>query len=48
VRPSELAAALRRRRLRIEEIAGVTYNPFGDRWALSPDLDVNYMIWATG
>ena len=48
VRPSELATALRRHRLRIEEIAGVAYNPFGDSWALSPDIDVNYMVFATG
>jgi 2-polyprenyl-6-hydroxyphenyl methylase/3-demethylubiquinone-9 3-methyltransferase len=48
VRPSELAASLRRNRLRIEEIAGVTYNPLGDSWALSTDLDVNYMAFAAG
>src|SRR5882672_10541813 len=48
VRPSELAAALRRNRLRVEEIAGITYNPLGDSWALSADLDVNYMAFATG
>jgi 2-polyprenyl-6-hydroxyphenyl methylase/3-demethylubiquinone-9 3-methyltransferase len=48
VRPSELAALLRRNRLRIEEIAGVTYNPLGDSWALSTDLDVNYMAFAAG
>ncbi|HEX3500573.1 MAG TPA: bifunctional 2-polyprenyl-6-hydroxyphenol methylase/3-demethylubiquinol 3-O-methyltransferase UbiG [Stellaceae bacterium] len=48
VRPSELAAQLRRNRLRVEEITGVTYNPLGDSWALSSDLDVNYMAFATG
>jgi len=48
VRPSELAAALRRNRLRAQEIAGITYNPLGDSWALSADLDVNYMVFATG
>jgi 2-polyprenyl-6-hydroxyphenyl methylase / 3-demethylubiquinone-9 3-methyltransferase len=48
VRPSELAALLRRNRLRIEEIAGVTYNPLADSWALSTDLDVNYMAFAAG
>jgi 2-polyprenyl-6-hydroxyphenyl methylase/3-demethylubiquinone-9 3-methyltransferase len=47
VRPSELAAALRRHRLRLAEIAGVTYSPFGEHWALSADLDVNYMAFAT-
>jgi 2-polyprenyl-6-hydroxyphenyl methylase/3-demethylubiquinone-9 3-methyltransferase len=48
VRPSELAAALRRNRLRVDEIAGITYNLLGDSWALSADLDVNYMAFATG
>jgi 2-polyprenyl-6-hydroxyphenyl methylase/3-demethylubiquinone-9 3-methyltransferase len=48
VRPSELAALLRRNRLRIQEIAGVTYNPLGEGWSLSPDIDVNYMVFATG
>jgi 2-polyprenyl-6-hydroxyphenyl methylase / 3-demethylubiquinone-9 3-methyltransferase len=47
VRPSELAAALRRHRLRLAEIAGVTYSPFGENWTLSADLDVNYMAFAT-
>jgi 2-polyprenyl-6-hydroxyphenyl methylase/3-demethylubiquinone-9 3-methyltransferase len=47
VRPSELAAVLRRNRLRIQEIAGVTYNPLADSWSLSADIDVNYMVFAT-
>ena len=46
VRPSELAAALRRNRLRAVEIAGVSYNPLADRWSLTADLDVNYMVLA--
>ncbi len=46
VRPSELAAGLRRNRLRAVEIAGVTYNPVTDRWSLTTDLDVNYMVFA--
>jgi 2-polyprenyl-6-hydroxyphenyl methylase/3-demethylubiquinone-9 3-methyltransferase len=44
VRPSELAAALRRHGAAPLEIKGVTYRPLADRWALSPDLDVNYMM----
>jgi 2-polyprenyl-6-hydroxyphenyl methylase / 3-demethylubiquinone-9 3-methyltransferase len=48
VRPSELAGALRRHRLRIEEIAGIGYNPLRDSWALGADLDVNYIAFATG
>jgi len=46
VRPSELAAVLRRNRLRVETIAGVTYNPLRESWSLSADLDVNYMVLA--
>jgi 2-polyprenyl-6-hydroxyphenyl methylase / 3-demethylubiquinone-9 3-methyltransferase len=46
VRPSELAALLRRNRLAIRELAGVAYNPLADRWSLSDDLDVNYMVLA--
>ncbi len=48
VRPSELAAVLRRNRLRVEAIAGVTYNPLRESWSLSADLDVNYMVLAVG
>jgi 2-polyprenyl-6-hydroxyphenyl methylase/3-demethylubiquinone-9 3-methyltransferase len=47
VRPSELAAPLRRAGLEIEEITGMAYNPLRDRWALAPrDLDVNYLAVA--
>jgi 2-polyprenyl-6-hydroxyphenyl methylase/3-demethylubiquinone-9 3-methyltransferase len=24
--------------------AGVVYHPIGDKWALSGDMDVNYMV----
>jgi 2-polyprenyl-6-hydroxyphenyl methylase/3-demethylubiquinone-9 3-methyltransferase len=48
VRPAELAAVLRRNRLRVEAIAGVTYNPLRESWSLSADLDVNYMVLAVG
>ena len=46
VRPSELAAGLRRHGLEFAEITGVSYNPLADRWSLSRDLDVNYMAVA--
>lgn len=46
VRPSELAAGLRRNGLEIAEITGVTYDPIGDSWRLGPDLAVNYMAYA--
>ena len=47
VRPSELAAGLRRGGLAIEALTGVAYDPISGSWRLSPDLDVNYMIAAT-
>jgi 2-polyprenyl-6-hydroxyphenyl methylase/3-demethylubiquinone-9 3-methyltransferase len=44
VRPSELAAPLRRAGLEMTEVTGVAFNPLKDRWSLAPkDLDVNYM-----
>jgi len=46
VRPSELARELRRSGLEVEDLAGVAYNPLGDRWRIVSDLDVNYMTVA--
>jgi len=47
VRPSELAAELRRAGLEISELTGVAYNPLTGKWSLAPtDLDVNYMLVA--
>jgi len=46
VRPSELAAALRRSGFEIGELAGVGYNPLAGEWSLSRDLAVNYMVFA--
>ncbi len=43
VRPSELAARLRRGGVKIVELAGVRYNPFADAWSLADDVSVNYM-----
>src|SRR5262249_44639658 len=47
VRPSELAAGLRRNGLALVEAVGVTYSPLTDSWSLGKDLDVNYMMTAT-
>lgn len=46
VRPSELAAALRPHGVDIVETTGLRYDPLSDGWALSRDLDVNYMVVA--
>lgn len=46
VTPDELAHHLSRNKLEITEQSGVVYNPLGDRWTLSSDMDVNYMVVA--
>lgn len=48
VTPDELARHLERNKLGITEQSGVTYNPLADRWGLSSDMDVNYMVVAEG
>jgi 2-polyprenyl-6-hydroxyphenyl methylase/3-demethylubiquinone-9 3-methyltransferase len=44
VRPEELESAIERNGLRVIGERGVVYNPFADRWQLSSDMDVNYML----
>lgn len=46
VRPSELAALLRRHAVTVTDIRGMTYNPLLDLWSLDDDLDVNYLVFA--
>jgi 2-polyprenyl-6-hydroxyphenyl methylase / 3-demethylubiquinone-9 3-methyltransferase len=46
VTPNELEAALARHGLTVMEDTGVIYNLIADRWQLSDDMDVNYMITA--
>jgi 2-polyprenyl-6-hydroxyphenyl methylase / 3-demethylubiquinone-9 3-methyltransferase len=46
VTPAELEAALERGGLRRVGETGVIYNLLADRWQLSSDMDVNYMITA--
>jgi 2-polyprenyl-6-hydroxyphenyl methylase/3-demethylubiquinone-9 3-methyltransferase len=48
VTPDELSRHLERNKLMITEQSGVVYNPLGDRWSLSSDMDVNYMVVAEG
>lgn len=48
VRPSEIAAGLRRNGFSIRKLSGISYSPMEDGWKLSPDLDVNYLALATG
>ncbi|MGI9324153.1 MAG: bifunctional 2-polyprenyl-6-hydroxyphenol methylase/3-demethylubiquinol 3-O-methyltransferase UbiG [Pseudomonadales bacterium] len=46
IKPSELAAAARAAGLQVEDIAGMRYNPFSRRTALSRDVDANYLLYA--
>jgi len=46
VTPNELEAALERYGLRAIDETGVIYNILADRWQLSNDMDVNYIVTA--
>lgn len=46
VRPSELAASLRRAGARMTTVDGMTFNPLSDRWTVTRDLGVNYLAVA--
>ncbi|HXZ21464.1 MAG TPA: bifunctional 2-polyprenyl-6-hydroxyphenol methylase/3-demethylubiquinol 3-O-methyltransferase UbiG [Pseudolabrys sp.] len=46
VTPVELETAMENSGLRVIGERGVIYNPFADRWRLSSDMDVNYMLVA--
>jgi 2-polyprenyl-6-hydroxyphenyl methylase/3-demethylubiquinone-9 3-methyltransferase len=46
VTPHELEGSVENTGLRVTGERGVIYNPFADRWQLSSDLDVNYMLVA--
>jgi 2-polyprenyl-6-hydroxyphenyl methylase/3-demethylubiquinone-9 3-methyltransferase len=46
VTPRELENAVEQTGLRVIGERGVVYNPFADRWQLSSDMDVNYMLVA--
>ena len=45
IRPSELTSALRRNRVVVEEIAGLSFNPFTNKWRVNDDVSVNYAIF---
>lgn len=46
VTPGELANHLHRNGLEITEQTGVVYSPMSDKWSLSSDMDVNYIVVA--
>lgn len=47
VRPAELARDLRRGGARTVDVSGLAYDPLADRWSLSRDVAVNYILHAT-
>jgi 2-polyprenyl-6-hydroxyphenyl methylase / 3-demethylubiquinone-9 3-methyltransferase len=46
VTPNELDIAVAQSGMRIDDETGVIYNLLADRWQLSADMDVNYMVVA--
>jgi 2-polyprenyl-6-hydroxyphenyl methylase/3-demethylubiquinone-9 3-methyltransferase len=46
VTPNELEIALELADMRVSDETGVIYNLLADRWQISSDLDVNYMVTA--
>jgi 2-polyprenyl-6-hydroxyphenyl methylase/3-demethylubiquinone-9 3-methyltransferase len=44
IKPSELAQYCRNAALTVNEMTGISYNPFRKKYSLSRDTDVNYMI----
>lgn len=46
VRPAELARDLRRGGARTVNVSGLAYDPLADRWSLSGDVAVNYILHA--
>jgi 2-polyprenyl-6-hydroxyphenyl methylase / 3-demethylubiquinone-9 3-methyltransferase len=46
VTPNELEIAFEKNGLRVVDESGVIYHPLADRWQLSSDMDVNYVLVA--
>ncbi|MEM7098142.1 MAG: bifunctional 2-polyprenyl-6-hydroxyphenol methylase/3-demethylubiquinol 3-O-methyltransferase UbiG [Pseudomonadota bacterium] len=47
IKPSELASAIRRAGLEVQDISGMTYNPFNRKGAIGRDMDANYIVHAS-
>jgi len=47
ITPAELFKMLEQEGLLVTGETGITFNPLADKWSLSKDLDVNYMMLAT-
>lgn len=46
IKPSEMARQLRANGMRVSDLSGMSYNPLTRRYALSRDIDVNYLVTA--
>jgi 2-polyprenyl-6-hydroxyphenyl methylase/3-demethylubiquinone-9 3-methyltransferase len=46
VTPNELEIAIERAGMRVTDETGVIYNLLADRWQISSDMDVNYLVTA--
>jgi len=46
IKPSELCAWIREADLDVQEVAGMTYNPFTQVFKIGKDVDVNYIVHA--
>ena len=46
IKPSEIAAQLRKSGLRVSDITGMSYNPVTKSYTLGRDIDVNYLLTA--
>ena len=47
VRPSEIARALRRNGLSVDDVTGLIFNPLSGEWRTGKDVSVNYILFAT-
>lgn len=46
IKPSELAKSLRQHHFEVSDISGMTYNPLTQKYKISRDTDVNYLLHA--
>lgn len=46
VRPREISGMLERHGLKTTDVTGVIFNPIANRWRLSEDASVNYLLVA--
>jgi 2-polyprenyl-6-hydroxyphenyl methylase/3-demethylubiquinone-9 3-methyltransferase len=46
IRPAELAAWIRRAGLDMQDLSGMTYNPFTKNYRMGRDVEVNYIVHA--